>query len=69
VSDVSEKRKRVDSVEASDENKENIDPNAKKSKNGKKQRVILGEKTNAQVPVKRSTRDKKKAGAVNKTMY
>jgi chromosome segregation ATPase len=70
VSDVSEKRKRVDSVEiASDENKENIDPNAKKSKTGKKQRVVLGEKTNAQVPVKRSTRDRKKTGAVNKTMY
>jgi len=68
VSDV-EKRKRVDdSVEASDENKENVDPNEKKSKNGKKQRVVLGEKTNVQVPVKRSTRDKKKV-AVNKTMY
>lgn len=65
VSDV-EKRKRVDSLETSDENKENIDPNVKKSKNGKKQRVVLGEKTNVQVPVKRSTRERK---GVNKTMY
>jgi len=62
VSDV-EKRKRIDCL---DDNKENIDPNAKKS--GKKQRVVLGEKTNVQVPVKRSTRARKGAGH-NKTMF
>merc|ERR1719291_707774 len=62
VSDV-EKRKRIDCI---DDNKENIDPNAKKS--GKKQRVVLGEKTNVQVPVKRSTRARKGAGH-NKTMF
>jgi len=59
------KRKR-DEDELEDENKENIDPNEKKSIS-KKLRVILGEKTNVQVPVKRSTRAKKPASH-NKTM-
>merc|ERR1712173_83247 len=53
-----EKRKRIDEA---DENKENIDPNGKKSNSNKKLRVVLGEKTNVQVPVKntRSTRAKR----------
>merc|ERR1719219_2665191 len=57
-SQLSQSKRKRDEEEIDDENKENIDPNAKKSRS-KKQRVILGEKTNVQVPVKRSTRAKK----------
>merc|ERR1712173_10512 len=62
---VVEKRKRTDEA-AEDDNKENIDPNGKKN-SSKKLRVVLGEKTNVQVPVKntRSTRAKR---GINKTM-